>query len=209
VAAAYATAGFCYRVKGESLGAGGGVVWYRKALEVLFEGRKVDEACARELARRNQLEGKTVVPSLLVPLYLDLGRTYRDLGQFQDALDSFALGLRVDPQADVFEEMAKTYRAMGDAPRAAVSLLEGITMGASDQVRLAAEVVDLYRQTAPQSCALAGNGLNFECPLVRGQLCEAGRNVVALYRGMHRDADAAATANGAVQSLGCPLEMFR
>ena len=122
-------------------------------------------------------------------------------------------GRRVDPQAEFFEEEAKTYQAMDDAPRAAVSLLEGITMGASDQVRLAAEVVDLYRRTAPQSCALAGSGnsaaIDFTCPLVHEQLCRAGRNVAVLYRQMRRERDAAATAASAVRSLGCPAEMFR
>jgi len=44
---------------------------------------------------------------------------------------------------------------------------------------------------------------------VRENLCMASRNVAILYRRMQRDNDAAATANGAVQSLGCPAEMFR
>jgi hypothetical protein len=102
---------------------------------------------------------------------------------------------------------------MGDAPQAAISLLEGITMGSSDQVRLAAEVVDLYKRTAPESCALAGGGdsaaIDFNCPLVRNQLCFAGRNVALLYRQMHRESDAVATVTSAVGSLGCPAEMFQ
>ena len=86
-------------------------------------------------------------------------------------------------------------------------------MGVTDQVRLAAETVELYKQIAPDSCALAGSGsataLNFNCPLVREHFCLASRNVAMLYHGMHRDREAMATATGAVQSLGCPAEMFR
>jgi len=213
VAAAYTVAGSCYRLKGDALGPDAGAAWYRKSLDTLIEGRQVDQAVDHEVARQNRLAGKTVGPSLWVPLYLELGRTYRRVGQFQNALDALAIGRWVDPQAEFFEEISKTYQAMGDAPQAAISLLEGITMGSSDQVRLAAEVVDLYKRTAPESCALAGGGdsaaIDFNCPLVRNQLCFAGRNVALLYRQMHRESDAVATVTSAVGSLGCPAEMFQ
>jgi hypothetical protein len=213
VTAAYATAGFCYRAKGDSLGQNGGTAWYRKSLEVLLVGRRVDLAFFQAMSSQNAREGKTLALTGWSPLYLELGRTYRTLGEFQNSLEAFAHGRLIDPQIQFFEEMATTYRAMGDPQQAAVSLLEGITMGSGDQVRLAAEVMDLYRQSAPQSCALAGNGnsatLNFDCPLVRSQLCTAGRNVVVLYHQLHRDRDAIATRNSAVNSLGCPAELFR
>ena len=86
-------------------------------------------------------------------------------------------------------------------------------MNVRDQVRLASEVVDLYKETAPGSCALAGGGagaaINFNCPLVHEQLCLASRNAALLYHRMKRDSDAAAMAGAAVSSLGCPAEMFR
>ena len=209
----FATAGFCYRVTGESLGAESGDAWFHKALDALIEGRRADEASDRAMARRNRLVGKTVGPSHSILLYLELSRVYRDLGQYREALDAAEVGRSVEPQAEIFEEMAKTYQAMGDSPQAATSLLEGITMGSTEQVRLAAEVVELYRQTAPGSCALAGSGasaaIDFNCPLVHDQLCLAGRNVAVLYHRMHREKDAAATVASAVGSLECPAEMFR
>jgi tetratricopeptide (TPR) repeat protein len=208
----YATAGFCYRARGDEL-APNGAVWYRKALDVLLEGVKVDEAGDREFRRLNTLAGKTAGPSHVVPLYLELARTYRGLGQYRNAIDALTTATWADPQAEFFEELSKIYQAEGDAPQAVVSLMEGITMGITDQVRLAGEVVDLYKQTAPQSCALAGSGagaaINFGCPMVHEQLCLASRNVAILYHRMQRDRDAAATAAGAVSSLGCPAEMFR
>jgi hypothetical protein len=200
VPAAYATAGLCYRVKGDSLGPVAGAPWYRKALDVLAEGQR--------LAR-----SQPVGAAILYPLYLELGRTYRNMGEFQKALEALDRGRRIDPRTEFFEAMSLTYRAMGDSGQAAISLLEGITMDAGGQLRLAAEVVDLYRQTAPGSCALTGSGnaaaLNFECPLVRSQLCAAGKNVAELYRRMGRGREAAETAASAVKTLGCPVEMFR
>jgi tetratricopeptide (TPR) repeat protein len=207
--AVYATAGFVYRAQGDALGPAGGAAWYRKALEALLVGQRVDAAWYQGLLNRNRSEGHTVAPAGWSPLYLELGRTYRNLGQYPQALEAFAHGRLIDPQTQFFEEMAVTYRAMGDAGKAAVTLLEGITMGSGDQPRLASEVMELYRQTAPDSCALAGGSLNFGCPLVRGQLCEAARNVVLLDGQMYRQRDAATVRDGAIQSLGCPAEMFR
>lgn len=212
MSAVYATAGLCYRLKGDAVGSNGSAAWYRKSLDTLLEGSKVDNANDRETARQNLLAGKTIGHTRWLQLYLEMGRTYRSLGQYENALDAFSVDGLADPQAEFFEEVSKTYRAMGDAPQAIVWLLEGITMGATDQ-GLAAEVVDLYRQTAPESCALARSGastaIDFNCPLVRDQLCLAGRNAAVLYHRMNRDRDAAATAAGAMRSLGCPAEMFR
>jgi hypothetical protein len=142
-------------------------------------------------------------------LYLGLSHTYRLLGQYQAALEALSFCRFYDPQAECFEEKSQAYRGLGDSPQAAVSLLEGITMGVDGQVRLAAETINLYRQTAPESCALAGNALNFNCPLVRDQLCLASRNAARQYRDLGRANDAQATASGAVTSLGCPADMFR
>lgn len=213
IAAAYATAGLCYRAEGDSLGPNGGPVWYQKAIDVLLAGRRADQAWDAEMTRRNRLEGKVVATTGWSSLYLELGRSYQRIGKYQDALEALKYGRRIDPQVDFFEEMSKAYQGMGDGPQAAVTLLEAITLGSSEQVRLAAEVVDVYKRTASQSCALAGSGsaaaLNFDCPLVRSQFCAASRNVAVLYREMHRDHDAAATVAGAISGLGCPAEMFR
>jgi tetratricopeptide (TPR) repeat protein len=208
----YATAGFCYRARGEELGPNG-AVWYRKALDALLEGVRVDDTENREFGRLNALAGKPAGASHVVPLYLELARTYRALGQYREAIDALTTASWADPQAEFFEELSKIYKAEGDAPQAVVALLEGITMGVTDQVRLAAEVVDTYKQTAPESCALTGSGngaaINFGCPMVHEQLCLASRKVAILYHRMQRDRDAAAIAAGAVSSLGCPAGMFR
>jgi len=210
----YATAGACYRARGDLRGQpGGGAAWYRKSLDVLLEGRRADLAWWQDMSRRNAAEGKTVAVTGWSPVYLELGKTYRTMGEFQKALEALQYGRRINPRAEFFEEMAASYRALGDPAQAAITLLEGIAMDTTSQARLAAEVVDLYRQSAPGSCALAGSGtsagLNFECPLVRSQLCTAGRNAAILYRQMQRENDAVATAVSAVRSLGCPAEMFR
>lgn len=211
--AAYATAGACYRLKGDAAAPGDRAVWYRRSMDALSRGRNADLAWERAMARRNRQEGKTVGPVVSPPLYLELGRTYRSLGEYQKALDALSIGCWSNPQAAFFEEMAANFRALGDPNQAAIVLMEGLTMDSDDQGRLVTRVMELYRQTAPESCALTGSGdaarVNFDCPLVHNQLCTAGRNVAIEYLRIDRKNEALAIATSAVRSLGCPAEMFR
>jgi tetratricopeptide (TPR) repeat protein len=213
IPALYATAGFCYRAKGNALGQNGGAAWYRKSRDVLLEGRRLDQAVHGDMARRNSLRDIALGLSGEPALYMELGRTYRRLEEPRQAIEAFEYGLSIDPRAEFFEEIAAAHRALGDPVAAAITLLEGIAMGVGDQSRLAVEVVNLYRQTAPESCAVAGSGnsaaLNFNCPLVRSELCAAGLNAAVLYRRMGRERDAISIAASAVGSLGCPSDMFR
>jgi hypothetical protein len=82
-------------------------------------------------------------------------------------------------------------------------------MAVPDQRLLAAEVVEQYRKTAPGTCALSGDQINFTCPLVQGQLCVAHRNAAAMYRELNRASDAEALVDAAKNSLGCPASLFR
>jgi hypothetical protein len=101
---------------------------------------------------------------------------------------------------------------MGDPQQAAITLMEGLGVDPS-HMQFAAELVDLYQKTEPQTCAIrnvAGSvSLNLDCPLVHGQLCAASRNVALLYRQMNQEPIAVSTARSAIQDLGCPVELFR
>ena len=198
----YATAGSCYRNRGEPA----------KALAVLLRGRGIDRAWNDAVQRRNHLDGKTISAVGTPALYLDLGRVYRDLGQPENALEAFRFGRAIDPQTEFFEEISRTYSGMGKPEQAAISLLEGLAMD-SGQTRLVSEATELYQETAPQSCAVsrtaAGVNLNLNCPLVHTHLCAAAHNVVGMFTEMRDAASAGAVAQNAVRAFGCPPEMLR
>ena len=97
---------------------------------------------------------------------------------------------------------------MGQPREAAISLLEGLTMDGA-QSGLTPKLVDLYRETAPGSCALIGAQFNASCPLVHDELCTASRNAAGLFRTMRDAASASATAQNAVGAYGCPAAMFQ
>src|SRR5207302_2552398 len=109
---------------------------------------------------------------------------YRDEGQPDQALEALHRGRSIDPEPEFFEELSQTYTRMGRTDMAAISLLEGLTVD-STQVRLVSALVQLYRQTAPESCALTtdprGVSLNVSCPLVHAQACTASVNVRRMY----------------------------
>jgi tetratricopeptide (TPR) repeat protein len=202
VPSVYATAGLCYRTRGD----------LSKALAVLLRGRNIDRAWNAAVELRNRLDGKSISAVGTPPLYLDLGRVYRDLGQPENALEAFREGRSIDPQPAFFEEISRTYSGMGKPERAAISLLEGLAVDSS-QAGLVSQVAQLYQETEPQSCALArgaaGVSLNPACPLVHSELCAASHNVVGMFTAMRDPASAGAAAQNAIRAWGCPAEMFR
>ncbi len=210
-----------YRMKGDSLmpGAAGDPAkpdspsanWYRKALALLERGETIDRAETQRTRALNLEYGKRVDPIGRIPLYLELGRIYIRLDEPEKALEALARGRARRADAEFSEEMAHARRVMGDPGEAAVALLEGLVLDPAS-VKLASDLVQLYRQTAPGSCAIRSGdapSINLDCPLVRGQLCSASRNIALSYRQSGQTAKAGTTTRTALAELGCPADSFR
>ena len=216
----YATAGLCYRVKGDMLSQNGGPSaanpssnpWYQKSLDVLLRGRRVDRIWDQEMSNRSRLEGKTIGPTGWPPLYIALGRVYLRLGEPRQALEALEFARRLRTEPEVFQELSAAHRALGEPDQAAISLMEGLVID-TNWTGLASQLAQLYRETAPGSCALGGNqssnSLNLGCPLVHTHLCLASRNVANLYRQNGQFDQAAETQRVGVTSLGCPAGLFQ
>jgi hypothetical protein len=212
IPAVYANAGLCYRVKGDSLATPESNYWYRKSLDTLLRGQRINAVYDQEIRRDNAARGKRTSRSGWAPLYLELGRTYLRVAEPRKALDALAFGRSLRPDPEFFEEMSAAWRALGDPQQAAITLMEGLGVDAG-HAQFASELVDLYQQTEPQSCAVRNAGgsvsLNLDCPLLHSQLCTASRNVALLYRQRGQEATAANVVRSAVHDLGCPAELFR
>jgi tetratricopeptide (TPR) repeat protein len=197
---AYLGAGVCYRIKGATLSPPLSDFWFQKSLAALLRGERIVAAY------------KTSARYGWIPLYLELGRTYLRLSNPRQALEAFQYGRTLQLDPDLFEEMSAAYRALGDPQQAAITLMEGLGVDPS-HTQFAAELVDLYQKTEPQTCAIrnvAGSvSLNLDCPLVHSQLCTASRNVALLYHQKGQDPMAAATIRSAVNDLGCPADLIR
>ncbi len=203
----YAMAGTVYRRKGEVTG---DKSWYQKARVALERGVKVDRANLEIIRRENAAADRTVLPSGWAPLYLELGRTRMRLGDPRQALEALDYGRIIQPDVVFSEEISSAWLALGDSRRAAIALLEGFAIDPS-QTQLASRLAELYRQTAPGSCAIQKQGatstLNLNCPLVHEEVCAASANVVALHQKRGQPQLAAGTRASAIRDLGCPATM--
>jgi hypothetical protein len=193
----YATAGQCYRARGD----------LHKALAVLERGRQIDQAWNAAFLAINRRDGKTVAGVGTPPLYLELGRVYREFGQPEKALEALRAGRSVDPQPAFFQELSSTYAGMGQADRAAISLLEGIAVY-SGEPSLVAALTRLYQSAPPAACALNPTP-NWSCPEVHTQFCTASHNMVEMFTAMRDSASASAIARNAVQNYGCPAGVLQ
>jgi tetratricopeptide (TPR) repeat protein len=205
---AYLGAGVCYRIKGDTLSPPLSDFWFQKSLAALLRGQRIDLADKQYAQRHNLSRGMSLVNSGWFQLYLELGRTYLRLSDPRQALAAFQYGRTLQLDPDLFEEMSAAYRALGDPQQAAITLMEGLGVDPS-HTQFAAELVDLYQKTEPQTCAVRNDAgsvsLNLDCPLVHSQLCTASRNVALLYHQRGQDPLAAATIRSAVHDLGCPI----
>jgi tetratricopeptide (TPR) repeat protein len=200
-ASAYYIAGMCERIKGDDAAdPAARAEWYRKALETLLRARAIDSA------EREREHGAVLTNNVLV--YLELGRVYERMKQRENAISVLRFGRSLHPMPQLSEELSGVYGGMGDMPAAARSLVEGVLLDPAEQ-RLGAELVSLYRQAFPQSCALqhdAGStSVDKDCPLVRGQICAGAHNLADAYREAGRPTEAGDVLRAAASNFQCPM----
>jgi len=209
----WAVAGMCYRLKGDLLvDPRLSLPWYRKSLAVLLRARRIDQAGRDQFIRLNLAAGKPVYQSGLGLLYLELGRIQRRLSLWQDAVASLDYGRVLDPIPEFAEEKSQVFEDMRNHDLAAVALLEGMMVDPRSQ-RLANRIVQLYKRTASQTCAIETQGsaisFNPQCPMVHEQICQAAHNIAVVYRNSGKVDVAREVANRAVLGQGCPAAAFQ
>lgn len=208
----YSIAGFLYRGKGDFLASQQSPQWYQKSLDVLLRGRRIDRQEVEGIRRENQRLGKVPAPAGWYPLYLELGDTYLRLAQPRQAVEAFEHGLRIRLAAELFDDLSAAYLAMGDPQQAAITLIEG-WLAVPGSSRLGSELLNLYRQNDPQSCAIrnaAGEiSPNLACPMVQEQFCAASRNVARLYVETGQASLATSAKARAVSEFGCAAQTLQ
>ena len=157
----------------------------------------------------NLAQGRHASAALWPTLYLELGRTYNRLHQPEQAIAALLAGRGARQDPAFAEELSTAYRERGDNGQAAVALIEGLVID-SNSTGLAASLEKLYRETAPQSCAIksaaGGATIDMGCPMVHDQVCAASWNVAGWYAQIGQAERAKATADSAVNQLQCPAK---
>jgi protein O-mannosyl-transferase len=202
---AYELAGECFRRKGDAAGAES-AAWYRKALATLLHAEKIGAIEREQIRLVNLAQGKRARVAASPALYLEIGRAYNRLHQPEQAIAALLAGRGARQDPAFAEELSNAYREMGDTGQAAVALIEGLVIDPAS-TGLAASLEKLYRETAPQSCALksaaGGASIDLGCPMVHDQVCAASWNVVEWYGRIGQAERAKATAASAVNQLQC------
>ncbi len=188
---AYNSLGIRYREDGDSVAARNAPeaeAWYRKSRDTLLRARSIEAAAAPGTGAAD--------------ISFELGRTYLRLAQPREALDAFEQARLRSLRPELFEEMAKAYRALGDLRQASVMLSEGALLD-REEARFPAELLHLYGETDPGSCAALR--LDVKCPLVKERFCAAYRDLeqLATRSGLREAAEGEAAS---ARDLGCPAE---
>jgi tetratricopeptide (TPR) repeat protein len=216
---AYLDAGGLYRTVGDQLAAKTGrpihlsevnpSFWYRKSLSVLLRSERMLHTADEEVRRQHVRRGAAALRLLPGRLYLEEGRTYRRLGDFEKARTAFETGRASESDPDLLEELADVYQRLGNVKAAAGALVEALYVDPG-RAALRPKLIDLYLQMDPHGCAVTGNGsardLNVECPLVHNDICAASGNLAKHYLERGQFNEAAASAQIAVRDFGCPAD---
>ena len=205
---AYRDAAMTYMAMGDAATADR-EIWYRKAIDALLRSEQIDLAKDdrdRLLNARRGMEGFAHIPSAL---YLQLGVVYTRLHDSDSALAAFERGRVLDPNAELLEQLGDAYATTGDRHKAAAALIEAMALDPG-RASLAAKVLSLYQQSDPQSCAAdVAGGLNLECPMVHGDVCNAARNAIAGYTRTRQNFAAADIRRTAIEDLACVPERLK
>jgi tetratricopeptide (TPR) repeat protein len=212
----YTHAGAYYRLKGDLSAAPENLTWYRRALNTLLRGARVDQASNRENRRKELRRGKMAsqIPNDgWSELYVHLGLVYMRLNDPRKALVAFQYGLSLRPDnPEQYQNIAAAYVSLGDNRQAAVALVAGLLV-TPGSTALAASLDKVYRQIDPKGCALAEVAgkprLDMTCPLVREHVCLAYQSLALLSVEIKQDSAADNLKTTAVRNLGCPAGPFQ
>jgi protein O-mannosyl-transferase len=103
----WASAGFCYRVKGDRSGETGRL-WYEKARDTLLRATRIDQARADLTRSAAAAVGRPPSVSITDLAYLELARVYRRLGDPRSAMDVLTYISRQRSDPAIQRELAAT-----------------------------------------------------------------------------------------------------
>ena len=184
-----------------------------RAADLLTEAAAVNQA-KEEIGRAKALGRDTRNGDVVRPgapeIYAALGRVHLTLGDIEKAGDAFDhLAHLVPAQPDAHVGLARVQIARGEVEQAAVSLLAALTVDRRRQDAWQL-LVQVYERTDPGGCAIlreAGRAaVNWNCPLVRTQLCTADAQLIRLFLAARQRPAAQQLAEQAVRQLQCPRE---
>ena len=199
--------GFYYRSKGDDAGGpqtAPGRAWYERSIAVLLRAREISQASEAAFDQTQQSAGKPLsARGASQDLYLNLAAGYLGLGRYGEAREACRYALGLDPRRiEAFNGMALAWLGMGRPEDAAIAaeergLMEGFTPETTGGL------AELYQKVPDGACAIRGNQLNLQCPVVARDLCRATAELLAAHREARMFAEAGRLAETAASEYSC------
>ena len=184
-------------------------VWYEKSLQMLLKARDISRAIETMYDAAQRAHGWLMIRAANPALYLSLGNTYMNLGDFPDAVDALRFAQGINPRTlEAYDGLVIAYTSMGDFPKAVVTteekaLVDNFQPATMDALR------GLYLRTPDGQCAFVQRGAGWAfnlagCPRVKGDVCAAFSGLAQAYRDSRSPQDAEQVRAAAAQRYACP-----
>jgi hypothetical protein len=144
-------------------------------------------------------------------LYLSLGNTYMNLGDYPHAVEAMRFAKGINPRTlEVYDGLNVAYTSMGDMPAAVVNMEEKALVDNFQPATMGA-IRDIYLKIPDGACAFVQQNGRWQtnlqgCPRVRGDICTAFADLAGAYREARLPQGVAQVETAAVQQYGCPAK---
>ncbi len=200
--APYIVAGQAYSDMADTLPPEQAGPWYEKAMAALQRGQRINRAVNEMFQQLALARGTKFQAADWSLLDENLGYVALRMHHFDESVAALERAMRVRLSREIFINLATAYAGRGDAADAEITLLEATIWRHQDNA-IATQLVKTYGLMSADSCALTRTGdnvrLNFQCPLVEGQLCTASARLM----GLLHDASEVARVSAGAEHAGC------
>jgi tetratricopeptide (TPR) repeat protein len=194
----YQFAGTCYLYRGD----------YPKAIAAFHRFLAIEKAQFAAFRRTLKPGGPSpksaegITAARQGDAYTSLSIAYLRSGDANSALDAARQARALNPVSpELYRQMSRIDVAQGKPDAAAAALIEGTFVTNDGSLRQ--DLLELYRQAGPGSCALRGSALNPACPMVHANLCAAAEPTVNTLESVGQSEQAADRRKMFVEQFGC------
>lgn len=190
--------------------------WYEKGVTALRRAAELENLL---VIRKLRAEGEDLptdensqVVGGNVATYFPLGIALRRLGRKAEALETFLTMRRLDIfDQRTYLQLAFLHEENGDLDLAALALLQAVVLNNQEQGTVE-YLARIYGKMAGGSCAVEPNRgravLDFTCPLVQRQVCQANLELVELFLPIKKFDTAWEFVQGSVRVFNCDQGIY-
>ena len=185
--------------------------WYEKSLAMLLKAREISLANEELYDGLQRARGKLTIRASNPQLYMSLGNTYLNLGDYTHAAEAMRFGQGINPRTlEIYDGLNLAYSAMGNLPMAVVNMEEKALVDNFQPATMNA-LRELYMKMPDGQCAFVQRGAGWAfnmagCPRVKGDVCAAFAELARAYRDSRSPENVEQVQTAAAQRYGCPAQ---